>query len=374
MAANFEQRQSAVVDLIYDAVLDASLWTRVLEDLSDLTGSIGGLIHGYAADQQLYTFHDLGRIDPECKRRHELFYVNNPWMRSNSFPTGRLVRSDEIVPLASLKRSAFYADVLQPQNIAHCATVILARRKDFKVSINLERSETMGAYSESDIKLLWPLLKHLSRASELRLRMLDYQSAVQAERHALDALSTGVVTFDATGHVLFANAAARSLPERLQIKLETGAEIAINSSRLTDRLRGLIGNAISGGAGGSLRITDTSDEEISVTVMPVRGRALDHSAHHTTGKPAAIALIADVAAARDTASILLATKHDLTVAEQRVAAALSRGDRMSSTAATLGISLNTLKTHTKRIYAKANVQSQAELMHAMAQLAPTLRN
>jgi hypothetical protein len=40
-------------------------------------------------------------------------------------------------------------------------------------------------------------------------------------------------------------------------------------------------------------------------------------------------------------------------------AALSRGDRTSATAATLGISFNTLKTHTKRIYAKVGVQGQA---------------
>lgn len=372
MTASFEQRQSAIVDLIYDAVLDASLWSRVLEDLSDFTGSVGGLIHGYAIDEQIYTFHDLGRIDPECKRRHELFHVTNPWMRSNAFPAARLVRSDEIVPLETLKRSAFYADVLQPQNIAHCMTVILAQREGLKVSINLERSEAIGAYNDNDIAMLGCFLPHLRRACNLRLRMLDYKYALQAERDALDALTAGIVTFDKAGHILFANAAARTLPDGFQVKLDVGAEISVGSSSLTRALRKLIGETAKGGAGGSLRMANEPNGEISISIMPVRGKALDYSARHTAKKPAVAAIISDVAAARDTASLLFAAKHDLTPAELRVVSALSRGNRMSVTAEVLGISLNTLKTHTKHIYAKTGVQSQAELMSAMVRLAPLL--
>jgi hypothetical protein len=78
MLTGFEQRREALVGLMYDAVLDASLWRAVLEGIADLTDSAAALVHGYSVDREMYTFHDLGRIDPDCKRRHELYHIANP--------------------------------------------------------------------------------------------------------------------------------------------------------------------------------------------------------------------------------------------------------------------------------------------------------
>lgn len=45
---------------------------------------------------------------------------------------------------------------------------------------------------------------------------------------------------------------------------------------------------------------------------------------------------------------------------------------MKTAAAMLGISLNTLKSHTKRIYAKVGVRGHAGLVQSIAQVARTL--
>jgi hypothetical protein len=91
---------------MYDAVLDASLWTTVLEGIADPTDSAAALIHGYSVDRKIYTFHELGRIDPDCKRRHELYHVANPWMRASRFTAGCGVLR-RVDPLAQLKRTGF---------------------------------------------------------------------------------------------------------------------------------------------------------------------------------------------------------------------------------------------------------------------------
>jgi hypothetical protein len=83
MPWGFEERREALVGLMYDAALDASLWSAVLEGIADLTDSAAALIHGYSVDRKICTFHDLGRIDPDCKRRHELYHVANPWKRAS---------------------------------------------------------------------------------------------------------------------------------------------------------------------------------------------------------------------------------------------------------------------------------------------------
>jgi hypothetical protein len=64
----YDRKREALVGMMYDAVLDGSLWSTVLEGIADLTGSAAALIHGYSVDREIYTFHELGRIDPDCKR------------------------------------------------------------------------------------------------------------------------------------------------------------------------------------------------------------------------------------------------------------------------------------------------------------------
>lgn len=371
MPTELEPGRDALVGLIYDAVLDASLWSAALEGIADITHSAAALIHGYSVDRSLYTFHDLGRIDPECKRRHELYHVTNPWMRSNRFPAGQMVHTDDLIELSQLKRTAFYDDVLRPQNLAHGLIVNVVSRPELRVSLNVERSERSGPFSERDTAILSSLLPHLRRASELRLRMLDYQEAARAERDALDALSTGIITFDASQRVLFANSAARAQGEELSLRVLAGSDLSGPPSAV-NFIRALFADALRSGAAGTCRLPRPDGREIGITMTPVRGRAFDHSSHHKTASPAAVALLVDISRTGEAASAILAARHGLTAAELRVVTALTQSSGMKTAAAMLGISPNTLKSHTKRIYAKVGVRGHAGLVQSIAQVARTL--
>ena len=68
----------------------------------------------------------------------------------------------------------------------------------------------------------------------------------------------------------------------------------------------------------------------------------------------------------------VAASHDLTAAELRVATELGRANGMAAAAAALGISPNTLKSHTKRIYAKIGIRGHAELVQSIAQISRSL--
>jgi hypothetical protein len=167
MPRGFEHGREALIGSMYDAVLDAWLWITVLEGIADPTDSAAALIHGYSVDRKIYTFHELGRIDPDCKRRHELYHVANPWMRASRFTAGYVVCSDELIRWRSSSSRGFCDDVLRPQNIAHGTIVDVISRPEFKVSINVERSEAKGPFSAPDIAVLNSLPPHLRRAGEL---------------------------------------------------------------------------------------------------------------------------------------------------------------------------------------------------------------
>ncbi len=57
--------------------------------------------------------------------------------------------------------------------------------------------------------------------------------------------------------------------------------------------------------------------------------------------------------------------YRLTRAEARLAGLMARGKRLDGVAETMGVSVNTARTHLKRIFTKTGTSSQAELVHLL---------
>jgi DNA-binding CsgD family transcriptional regulator len=63
---------------------------------------------------------------------------------------------------------------------------------------------------------------------------------------------------------------------------------------------------------------------------------------------------------------VLVQLYGLTPAQADVARSLFAGQSVEETAAALGLSLNTVRTHLKSIFTRCSVQSQRELLHLLA--------
>jgi DNA-binding CsgD family transcriptional regulator len=74
----------------------------------------------------------------------------------------------------------------------------------------------------------------------------------------------------------------------------------------------------------------------------------------------------DPLGSRELSTTVLRDLHGLTEAEAKVASALFTGCSTKEAAATLGISVNTVKAHLKGIFRKCGVRSQAELSQLLA--------
>ena len=79
-----------------------------------------------------------------------------------------------------------------------------------------------------------------------------------------------------------------------------------------------------------------------------------------------LALIYAPAEQRDITNEVLLEIYGLTRAQADVARQLYAGLSVEETATRLQLSLNTVRTHLKQIFSKCEVQSQAELLHALA--------
>lgn len=183
-------------------------------------------------------------------------------------------------------------------------------------------------------------------------------------RVILDKLDRGVVLLDARGRVLDANSlAVRVLEAGDGMTLRSGrfvfADAALDArlSRLLER-RGPGAGDRTMALAARVRRSGRASYRVVVTPVP---RDVDER------DVAFVALIYAPDEQRDISTEVLRELYALTPAQAQVARSLFAGRSVEESAAALKLSLNTVRTHLKQIFTRCEVQSQAELLHLLAQ-------
>jgi DNA-binding CsgD family transcriptional regulator/PAS domain-containing protein len=365
-----DQRIDRLVDLIYDAATEPQPWCAVLTEIADLTGSQGGILFGQSLQASRVYFDYNGRLDEACNRAYQERHMRNLWSESmQPQPVGRIVLSDDVVPLASLRRTPFFDEVLRPQRVAHNAMIKLAGNDDFHAAFNLCRSVRQGPLGENGRRLLALLTPHMRRSFDLGLRLDGYHALQRAAYRVLDRLSTGVLLLDRRQRVLYANAAAQALDRAEESPLRLrGAAVTARSPSHAQRLAELICQALAGASAGSMSLPRPGDGGLlTILVSPVRGRDIGRFADARLPDAAVLLFIVDPLD-RSVPLAWITDAYGLTSAEARVALAAASGLSIPAAADRLGISSNTVKTHLRRVYAKTGTSRQAELARVVASL------
>ncbi|HKU98956.1 MAG TPA: helix-turn-helix transcriptional regulator [Vineibacter sp.] len=366
-----------LLDLIYDAATEPDAWRLALTQIADLTRSQGGVLFGQSMTASRVYFDYNGRLDPACNRVYQERHMRNPWSEAmEPQPVGHIVLSDDVVPLASLRATAFFDEVLAPQDLAHNAMIALAAKADFRAAFNLCRSARQGPFGASEQRLLNDLMPHLRRSITLGFRIDAYRALQRAEYHVLDHLAVGVVLLDRRAQVLYANAAARRLDSTSGAFRLRAVRIEANGTRQAQQLNTLIRAALLGKVGGAMSLPRSEDgRPLTVLVSSVRG--LDMERFTDMGLPDAAALLFFIDPANNAKPPIawLMNAYGLTAAEAKVALVASSGMTVPQTADHLGLSTNTVKTHLRRVFAKTGTGRQADLARlttSIGLLTPTL--
>lgn len=357
-----------ILDLIYDAAADNDLWPHALTAVADLTHSEGGILFGQSYTAQRIYFDFNGRLNEECNRAYQERHMQNPWSRyMESQPTGRLVLSDEAVSLGELQRSAFFDEVLRPQEIAHNGMIALAARDDFRAAFNMCRSARRGTFDPDEQRLLEWLSPHLCRSVTLGFRIDGYLAMQQAAFDVLDRLADGIAVLDRKARVLFVNAAARRMAEEGVLRLHQS--VGTHSSAHSQRLNELIRSALQGAAGGTMSLPRQLDGRLlTILVSAIRSKDLGRLSDAGVKDAAVLLFVVDPAKRRSIPLGQIMDAYGLTHAEARVALAASSGNTVLETAQSLKLSPNTIKTHLRRVFAKTATGRQAELAGLIASI------
>lgn len=365
-----------IVEHIYQTVEDPSAWPAVLAEISDaLHGGVAALLyhdvraHHGGLNQSVRLAPDA--IDVYQQHFHSL----DPWGKGTASKglgkTGAVLNGDQLIALPDLQRTEYYADYASPNDLVRIlAGVVIADGPVLSV-ISILRSERAKPFGREEHQRLLALMGHLKRVLEIRRKVDGLQLLQAASSHALDQLPTGVILVDASGRIVFANAAAqRTLSSEEGLTAEGGRLSAILASDTT-ALRALISAAVRTTTGqglhpgGVLNVSrPQSERPLSVLVTPVPASA----DYRNLGHAGAAVLISNPDQPQSPDPDVLRALFRLTAAECRLVTAICSGLSLAEAAVSLQITRETAKSHLKHVFAKTGTSRQSELVAVVGRL------
>jgi DNA-binding CsgD family transcriptional regulator len=218
-------------------------------------------------------------------------------------------------------------------------------------------SPDIEPFDRGAVVRLKPVARDIGRSPPLGEFATEPSPLRRAEFDALDLLGVAAVMIDASARVTSVNRAAETLACDGALRL-TASRIRCADHAARARFDQAILAATAG------RRPD-----------PVSFRSPDGATHAMSATPVGSAtrravVVYVYTGHRDAGPSpkLLEALYELTPAEARVAAELALGDGEAAAARRLGVSVNSVKTHRRRVFEKVGVQRLAQLVRLLARL------
>ena len=366
----------ALIDLVYAAVLDCTLWPTVLERLGKLTGTMQSIIA--TMDRRTNIFDSISRrtiAELDASYKNYWAYHNPLWARCWAQPVGAVYSLDTLMAPRDFAKTPIFNEWWKPAEYSLAMLGANLRVEDQVSSmicvINPRGDE---ALTNEQIRLFEAAVPHIARALRIHRQLwtLNHVQGPMPER--FEGMHQGAVLVDADANVLFINAAARSLLDAGEGLVLKGGCLATSDG--ADSLRRLIGSCgraigpIRGRLGGEFDVQRGSQRAaLRLTVTPLRSKnPATEISWLGLRAPVAIVTIADPELSQRRLAQDLHKRYGLTAAEAGLAAEIVKGDGREAAAKRRGISVATARSQLSSIFEKTRTHRQAELVHLLLEL------
>ena len=357
---------------IYDATLDGARWPAVLTQISDWLGSES--CHFFLMDGSRGTLalcHAV-RTDPVLLQEYDAHYASvNPWVRpALTTPVGAVVTDEALYSARDLRRTEFFNDWLRRRDVGHGLFTIALHEEQWLGALSLYRSDTKGRYESSEISACQAIAPHLRRALQLTKRLVRAEGLAAVTVQALDHTAQAILLFDGEGRAMFSSEAARQVLQHTRaISLDREGRLRAASFSANRTLQSVLGSTLhpqdAARVGGIVAIPRQAPMgPMVVMIAPVSAG----SSVFPDLNPAVIVYISDPSCGEYGREHVLTKAYGLTAMEGKVATQLLSGERLPAIADSLGLSVNTVRTHVKHAFSKTGTRSQAQLVSLLLKL------
>jgi DNA-binding CsgD family transcriptional regulator len=355
---------SGAVDAIYEAALEPALWPQALQAVADCFQGVGAVLvllrekggfatvvsPGLAEAQRDYDANWAGK-DPRAIRCFELAYFS----AADGLTDHDVMSAEEIATLP------IYRQFVARYRLGWFGATYLSPEPEMAASLSVQRGEAKPPFGPEELRQIRLLGRHIERSLKLSTRVFDAERCNMGMREILSRLGIGVFALDEDMRVIFANPASRN---GFDVLLETGDASEPGLTALArqkiERALARMGQTDPSEPANVVVERSESGPPLTLYVLPVtEGSA---ASHDMLTRARAIVLMIDSSSDAAPDPALVRDILGLTLGEARVAALVGSGMAPRAAAQKLGIAESTARTVLKRVFAKAGVSRQSELV------------
>ena len=200
MASEEAAKLSAVIEDIYDAAIDPTLWQQALGSVCAFVGGSSAVLYWHDSATQRSEAVHLYNVDPYYLRLYfDKYLPLNPMFPAATFvDEGVVVADEDIMPRAELNKTRFYKEWIKPQGTLGALSVNLEKGVARASMINVRMTVPLRDDMRRRLGLLAP---HLQRAVAIS-RLFDQSEATeQALTKSLDHVEAPVFLIGANAEV-----------------------------------------------------------------------------------------------------------------------------------------------------------------------------
>ncbi|MFY7867223.1 helix-turn-helix transcriptional regulator [Roseateles sp.] len=376
-----ELELSQLLNLVYQAALEPQDWPAALQKAAHWLGAKRSLLFTPAQGLgEAGFFYAHGVSAEEMAIWNSRFVGTDFWSgrvleRQLGFE-GSIFRDSDLSTRSELLDSDYYREHLVRMDMAWLMSAVVLAPKDASLPLvalsNYRGLDADSGFDDQQRDRLALLLPHLSRSLGVMLRLRQAETRAAASALALDSLSCGVALLDGQGRVVHTNRRIESICRAADgMRLEAGQlrlDDADSQRAWTGALHQTLAETGSvGHFSDHLRVTRSSGGAeaylLQLSRLPENSRFGSLPAQARV-----IVFITDTEQGQTPTAQTLIRLYGLSTAEARTALALADGARLSDVASKLVLSVNTVKTQLKQIYAKMGCESRADFARLMLSL------
>ncbi len=352
------QDETDLLPAIYDGPFEQPMWQTLLDRLRTRTRADSASISFRPPGLERRTIHlRSGRpTDPDVAR----LYQAEAWRRDPlpyfDLREERVYALSELILPGDPQHARFRRELLVPSGVEALRIMRVSEPGGVSAWIDVIRSG--GDFTPADGALLSRIAPHFRRSLRAYAEIERQKASARMAAEVMARLNFGWIRLDARGTVLEESAeAANLLQHGAGLRRTRSGQLIASDPQVDRKLSAALRGVVEGKSAQPRALNISHDPWVDLLLVP----AAPDPASPTPGAAAVAYIQGDNRSLADRHE-QLAELFGLLPSEARFALALSRGLSIAEAAQSLGITVETARNYSKKVYAKMGARGQADLI------------
>jgi DNA-binding CsgD family transcriptional regulator len=366
-----------LVSSIYDCAVNPNLWPDTLGIIRDAVEAAYVAVNCAATANGT---HALPSHWLKCNGQADDGWLDRLKVLSFKIPHGRELFNLPVdvswTPLSQMsepefQESEFYHEWIKPQNLRDFLSLNYLKGDAANGFLTIPTSANRAPVNADNRKLVEQLSPHIRRALLINDLTEQNNLANSLCKQVLDRLSVAVLVVGPGRLLKLTNSAGDRLLSIADKISTSGGLLKVLKSRgqalsLDDALdRAFNAHRSPGFAGSAVPLMSNDGDRVAAYVLPLGCKGALEPGHCAV-------FIPQCGEQQPMATQILRTVFDLSLAEARISTLIAKGDGPAMIAQTLGISINTVRSHLARAFSKTDTNDQSALGALVNKLIPPI--